>query len=97
MKMSRICNTVDVLRYRPGLEDGLECMSYHDRCSEAEANCFRNCYMCRQQGYAFRQPYILTEQGKQVIHEGDYVVTDERGRKGVASPEVVGMMYQVVV
>lgn len=95
--MSRICNTVDVLKYRPGLEDGLECMSYNDRCSEASANCFRNCYMCKQQGYSLRRAYILTEQGKQYIHDGDCIIIDELGKKGVASPEVVGAMYQVVV
>lgn len=94
--MSRKCNIVDVMEYHPGLEDGLECMSYNDRCSEASANCFRNCYMCKQQGYSLRRAYILTEQGKQYIHDCDRIIIDELGRKSVASPEVVGMMYQAV-
>ena len=94
MKMVGRRNAVDVVKCRQGLEDGFECMSYHDKCSEAESNCFRDCYMCRQQDYVLRQPYILTEQGKQYIHAGDYIVTDKSGRKSVMAPDLVGSMYE---
>ena len=86
MKYRKKPVVIDAEIYKPGLEDGVECLS--DVFYLCQADCGPWC--C---GYT---PYIETLEGKMAISEGDYIITGVKGERYPCKPDIFEMTYEKV-
>lgn len=80
--------------YRPGLEDGFECVISRGK-TDCEMDCTNDPAVDKYRCFA-RRPYINTLEGKHYISPGDWIITGVKGERYACKPDIFAMTYEPV-